>query len=89
MKEKLWYLYLRFSQQWFTPCKQCQENIEEDFKDGLNKQGLWSIATFAEHVSYYVLCDDCKKDIVKFLENATTIIIGNDQYEPLMEISRK
>jgi len=88
MKEKVWRLYLRFSMQWFTPCKQCQEKIQEDFKEELNKAVLFAVSGYAYHVSHYVLCNKCKKKIIKLLEDAD-IIIGNKQYEPLVEISRR
>jgi len=87
MKEKVWKLYLRFSKQWFTPCKECQKNIEEDFKKELHEYGISAMEVFIGRINY-VLCSECKKKIIELLEDAD-IILGNKDYEPFIEASRK
>lgn len=79
----IWRFFLRIVGQWFTPCSNCQDTIDEvwrvhgpalsfDVKDVLNSR----------------ICGKCKKQIQEFMLNADRIIVGNKDYEPLVELQR-
>jgi hypothetical protein len=89
IKEKqVWRFYFRVMKQWFTPCDKCQEKIDKLF----GHLGLaWDaniLVRFPEYASKE-LCSKCLSEPEKLLGNAETIILGNKDYEPPIELSRK
>jgi len=85
-----WRFYIRIIKEWFTPCKKCQDALEE----------LWYKVSLSKIVNndldetpivsqaYHYLCQQCKEAMELLKKHAREIILGNKEYEPALELSR-
>jgi len=87
IKQKFtWQFYFRIIKTWFTPCNKCQEMIEKQWDVGIFLDGTW----YDEFI-YWVsvrLCKKCIEDIYE-LNRRAEVILGNREYEPPVELSRR
>jgi hypothetical protein len=87
IKEKqVWRFYFRVIKEWFTPCDKCQEKIEKLLND-IHLSDTNTIRS-VPHIAFTYLCNECQKK-AKGLANDADIILGNKDYEPPLELSRK
>ena len=85
-QEFTWQFYLRIIKTWFIPCNKCQEMIEKQWDVGVFLDGTY-YDKFISWVSVR-LCKKCIDGIYE-LNRRAEVILGNREYEPPVELSRK
>lgn len=83
---QIWRFYFRVIKEHFTPCNKCQEKIEKLLND-IEFSDSETVRS-APYIALKNLCNQCEKEIAKVGDNAD-IILGNKDYEPPLELSRK
>ena len=83
----IWSFYLRVIMEHFIPCDKCQAKIEKLWNIGYVTSDDWHNDKFIQRV-VLMLCKQCNKKIYELNENAE-VIVGNKDYTPPVELSRK
>lgn len=81
-----WRFYIRPLHEWFTPCEKCQKFLDERLK--VNAM-IFILETKAEDAYFNFLCMKCKDTVKAKIKDDATLIIGNRDYEPRLELSRQ
>jgi hypothetical protein len=87
VKQRLmWRFFIRPLHEWFTPCEKCQETIDELLRvDTLNFiMDAQPFDLYRNHI-----CEKCKKQVNEMIHDDATLIIGNADYEPRLELNRQ
>lgn len=81
-----WSFYLRIIKTWFTPCEKCQNVIDALWNNGYFLNAEW-YNKFIYRATQR-MCEECGKK-VENINKTAEVILGNDDYEPPIELSRK
>jgi hypothetical protein len=94
-----WQLYIRPIKLWFEPCPKCQALIDEEYSDCIKNNLLPNSSLFSAvsrrdfttlpMLLVTIICKDCKKYLLKKMLDASEVILGNKDYEPMFELSRR
>lgn len=88
-KELTWTLYLRFATRHFVPCEKCQVAIHKEVESAVYGMSFQNGYQLVEIIVSNVLCKQCRENIAKKIMHSDRIILGNKEYEPLIELQRE
>jgi len=88
-QELIWQFYIRPIKLWFQPCDKCQGIIDKEYESMILGGFMGDMIRFPLMVFSTRLCRTCKKYIWKRAFESFEVILGNKEYEPPMELSRK
>lgn len=82
----VWRFFIRPLHEWFTPCEKCQRVL-----NNLLKNNALNFIMDAQPFDLYRNnnCTLCRKKIEEMINDDVTLIIGNNDYEPRLELSRQ
>jgi hypothetical protein len=84
-----WQFYTRIAKRWFIPCTKCQETIEKEYSSYM-RNGFFGDTTQLPMMIFATrLCKECKKEMIENAVDADEVIMGNKDYEPTLELSRR
>jgi len=81
-----WQFYFRVIKKWFTPCKKCQSMLNKMWNVGVCIDAEF-YERFIERCSVRI-CSECLKAVVEEM-SGSEVILGNQKYDPPIELSRK
>ena len=85
-KQRLvWRFFFRVIKKWFTPCDKCQDKINARWDTGV----YIDVEFYREFIKNTAMkiCSECAKKIQKMVSESE-VILGNNDYEPPIELSR-
>ena len=88
-RKLVWRLYLRFATRQFVPCEKCQVAIEKEVQIAVNSMSFQNGYQLVEIIINNVLCKQCRENMAKKIMHSDRIILGNKEYEPLIELQRE
>lgn len=84
----IWQFYIRTLKSWFIPCGKCQNVIDKEYTSCVQIGDLGDLNRLPT-IIFPSFCKECKEIIRKKLVKANEVIIGNKDYEPVLELSRR
>ena len=88
-QELTWQLYVRPVKLWFQPCLKCQKLIDNEYCECIKNNLLGDLTTLPMLLVVSRFCKECKKYLQEKMLETWEVILGNKDYEPTFELSRR